>query len=137
MPAQQHSTKLKVEVDGSPVAHEVDLAVVSAFVDNCSSLPDMFQVTFRDPHRKILEDAKVKVGSKIKLKVFSDADAGGELLISGEVTALEAEVDPDGTMTLVRGFDLSHRLLRGRNTAAYSNVKYSDIASKLASRAKL
>ncbi len=137
MPAQHHSTKLKVEVDGSPVAHEVDLAVVSAFVDNCSSLPDMFQVTFRDPHRKILEDAKVKVGSKVKLKVFSDADAGGELLVTGEVTALEAEVDPDGTMTIVRGFDLAHRLFRGRVTEAYTNVTYSDIASKVAKKVGL
>ncbi len=137
MPTQQHSTKLKIEVEGSPVPDDVDHALVSALVDNCSSLPDMFQVTFRDAHRKILEDTKIKIGSKIKIKAFSDAEPAGEVLANGEVTALEAEYDPDGTMTVVRGYDHSHRLFRGRVTMAYTNVTYSDIASQVAQRAKL
>ena len=137
MPAQQHTAKLKVEIDGRPFPDPVDSAVVSAFVDNCSSVPDMFQISIRDPHRTVLADTGAKVGSKAKIKVFSEAEPGGELLVSGEVTALEAEFDPDGTMTVIRGFDPSHRLFRGRVTESYTNVTYSDVAGKVAQRAGL
>src|SRR6476661_6684323 len=38
---------------------------------------------------------------------------------------------------IVRGYDLSHRLHRGRHTETYRNVKDSDIAQTIAQRAKL
>jgi phage protein D len=137
MPAQQHATKLKVEIDGKPLPADVDSAVISAFVDNSSSLPDMFQVTMRDAHRTVLAETGAKVGSTARIKVFSEAAPGGELLVHGEVTALEAEFDAEGTMTVIRGYDHSHRLFRGRVTESYTNASYSDIAKKVAQRAGL
>lgn len=135
MPPQQHAAKFHIEADGTSLPPEVDASVVSAFVDNSASLPDMFQITLRDPHRTLLAQTGIKVGSKIRIKVFSPAATGGELLVSGEVTALEAEFDPDGMMTVLRGYDHSHRLFRGRVTESYTDVTYSDIAKKVAARA--
>jgi phage protein D len=137
MPAQQHATKLKIEIDGQALPADVDAAVMSAFVDNSSSLPDMFQITMRDPHRTVLAETGAKVGSTARIKVFSEAEPGGELLVNGEVTALEAEFDTEGTMTVIRGYDHSHRLFRGRVTESYTNASYSDIARKVAQRAGL
>jgi len=137
MAPQQHAAKLKVEIDGQPLSQELDPTVVSAFVDNSSSLPDMFQVAFRDPKRTLLQKTGLKVGSKVKLKIFTEASPGGELLITGEVTALEAEYDADGMMTVVRGYDYAHRLFRGRITQSYTNVTYSDIAQTIGQRSGL
>jgi len=137
MTAQHHTAKLKIEVDGTALTKAVDQAVVSAFVDNCASLPDMFQVTFRDPHRTLLTEAKIKIGSNMKIRVITDSEPGGQVLVVGEVTALEAEHDADGTMSVVRGFDYAHRLFRGRVTKTYINVRYSDIARTVAQRAAL
>jgi len=59
-------------------------------------------------------------------------------LISGETTGLELSIHGDVSPRLViRGYDRGHRLLRGRKTMSYTNVKDSDIASQIASDAGL
>ncbi len=59
------------------------------------------------------------------------------MLITGEVTSIETEYDALGTRAVARGFDRSHRLAAGRKTATFQNVKYSDVASRIASDAGL
>src|SRR5437588_9868788 len=137
MADQNAARKFKVEVDGRELLPAVDTALVSAFVDDSLNLPDMFQLTFRDPGRTVLEEAGFKVGSKVKITAFADNGPAGDALIIGEVTTLEADFDPLGTMTVVRGYDPSHRLFRGRVTETYQNVTYSDVASQVAKRAGL
>jgi phage protein D len=137
MPPQQPTSKFVIEVNGSPLSEAVDKTLVSVFVDDSLNLPDMFQLTFRDPARTAIADGGFKMGALIGVRVFSDAVPGGEKLITGEITALEAEFDPGGTMTVIRGFDPSHRLFRGRITETYTNVTYSDVATKVARRAGL
>src|SRR5260370_41768425 len=73
-------------------------------------------------------------GSKMKVSAPPLGGSSPELLISGEVTALEAEYDPGGSRAVVRGYDGSHRLHNGRETQTYRNVKDSDIAQTVASR---
>ncbi len=138
MPAQQPSNNFRIEVDGAPLPAELMPLLVSVFVDDSLNLPDMFLLAFRDPDRSVLEKAKVEIGKKITISVISDAEPGGEKLIAGaEVTALEAEFEPTGTLSVIRGLDQSHRLFRGRRTESYQNATYSDIAKKVAQRAGL
>ena len=59
-------------------------------------------------------------------------EAATKPLITGEVTALEAEYDALGGRAVVRGYDPSHRLHRGRQTQTYRNVTDSDIARTVA-----
>jgi phage protein D/phage baseplate assembly protein gpV len=137
-PPQQPSNTFRIEVDGTILDEAIEALLVSAFVDGSLNLPDMFVLTFRDPDRTVLERANIEIGKKVTISVVSDADPGGAKLISNaEVTAVEAEFDPAGTLTTVRGLDQSHRLFRGRTTESYKNVTYSDIARKVAQRAGL
>jgi phage protein D/phage baseplate assembly protein gpV len=137
-PAQQPSNTFHIEIDGKALADDLVALLVSAFVDDSLTLPDMFVLTFRDPDRSVLERAGIEIGKRITISVISDASVGGEKLISkAEVTALEAEFEPAGTLTTIRGFDQSHRLFRGRRTESYKNVTYSDIAKQVAQRASL
>ena len=39
----------------------------------------------------------------MEIRVFSDTAPQGEKLLAGEVTAVEAEFDPEATVTVVRG----------------------------------
>jgi phage protein D len=137
MAVQQHTNKFRIEVDGSPLADAVDRTLVSAFVDDNLNLPDMFQLVFRDAGRTALEQGRFRVGSKVAISVTSEASPGGEKLLTGEVTSLEADFDAGGTMTVVRGFDPSHRLFRGRVTETYKDVTYADVARAVARRAGL
>jgi phage protein D len=135
--SQEHANRFKVLVGGSPLADPVAEKMVSIFVDDSLNLPDMMQVTFRDPTRKVLTDAGIQIGTELKVKVFNPDFPSGEELITAEVTALEAEYDTEGTMTVIRALDKSHRLSRGRLTASYENASYSDVAKKVAQRAGL
>jgi phage protein D/phage baseplate assembly protein gpV len=97
----------------------------------------MFVLHFRDANRLVLSKASVKIGSKVKIAVTSTDTQSPEPLISGEVTALEADFDATGTFTLIRGYDLSHRLFRGRHAETYTQVTASDVAVQVARRAGL
>jgi len=59
-------------------------------------------------------------------------------VFAGEVTGLEPEFRADETPTVtVRGYDRGHRLLRGRKTRSFTQVKDSDIAAQVAQEAGL
>ncbi|MGH2720275.1 MAG: VgrG-related protein [Actinomycetota bacterium] len=138
MPVQQSTNSIKVEVNGTPLADTVAAMMTAAYVDDSLNLPDMFSLVFRDPDRAVLSTAGIEIGSKVTITVASEANpAGDKLLVKGEVTALEAEFEVSGTLTVVRGFDVSHRLFRGRRTEAYRNATCADIARKVAGRAGL
>src|SRR5918994_1607202 len=57
-----------------------------------------------------------------------------EALIDDEITALEAEIERDRTLAIVRGFDHAHRLQRGTTTETHLDVTYGDIVGKVAQR---
>src|SRR5919198_3698058 len=136
--AQQPSNTFRIEVDGTALADDLAELIASAYVDDSLSLPDMFLLAFRDPGRDILQRTGIEIGKKITISVISDAAPGGDKLISNaEVTALEVEFEPAGTLAVVRGLDQAHRLFRGRRTESYLNATYSDIAKKVAQRAGL
>jgi phage protein D len=129
--------KPKVEVDGSALASNLEPLLELTVVDDHLHLPDMFLLSFRDIGRDVAKQAHFQIGSKVKISAPSPAGGGAEVLIDGEVTALEAEYDALGSRALVRGYDGSHRLHRGRVTQTYQNVKDSDIAQTVAQRAGL
>jgi len=135
--SQLHTAKFQVEVDGSPLPSHLDEALLQLTVENSVALPDRFSIVLRDPRREALVEARITIGSEVVVRVFSERAPQGVKLVSGEVTALEAELDAEATTTVVRGLDLSHRLFRGRVTETYTNVTYSDVATKVAGRVGL
>jgi uncharacterized protein involved in type VI secretion and phage assembly len=50
---------------------------------------------------------------------------------------LEAEIDRTGTYSIVRGYDVSHRLMGQRHTQVFKQSKYSDAVSKIAGDANV
>jgi phage protein D len=134
---QQVSNGFVITIDGTPLAADIEQLLVEAYVDDNRNLPDMFVLRFRDANRLVLSKAGIKIGSSIKIAVTGTNTQSPEPLISGEVTALEADFDTTGTFTLIRGYDLSHRLFRGRHAETYTQVTASDVAVKVARRAGL
>ena len=61
-----------------------------------------------------------------------------DLLIDGEITSIEPMLRYRGTNTIViRGYDKTHRLHRGKKTAVFQQVSDSDLFSRIASAAGL
>ena len=92
---------------------------------------------FRDQDRIVVAKSKVKIGAAAKISVLTADSQTPEVLLSGEVTALETEFDSTGTFTVIRGYDQAHRLFRGRHTATYTQVTASDVVATVAKRASL
>ncbi|MFF9479310.1 VgrG-related protein [Streptomyces sp. NPDC014733] len=126
-----YSSVIHVTIGGSPLPKKLLPYLSDAWVDLGSGVPGAFQLTFRDPHRKLLGSAGIKIGTKVALAPVADGKGAQSPLISGEVTALETEYDGTGTFTLVRGYDLGHRLLRQRRVAGYTRMTAAAIARKL------
>ncbi|HLY84748.1 MAG TPA: VgrG-related protein [Acidimicrobiales bacterium] len=126
-----------VKVDGSDLAAPAEGLLIGLTVDSNLHLPDMFVLTFIDHEHDALQKAHLKVGSKVAVSADGWTSDDTKPLITGEVTAIEAEFDDLITHTVVRGYDTSHRLHRGKRTETYRNVQDSDIARKVASKAGL
>ncbi len=137
MPEAAFSLAATIEVDGSPLADELIPLLEQVVVDDYLHMPDMFVLAFRDLERTVLSQARLKIGSKVKISATALGSPRPEPLITGEVTAIEAEYGLTGNRAIVRGYDLAHRLIRGRRTETYRNVKDSDIARTIAQRAGL
>ena len=133
----QHTNRFRIEVDGAPLPDVVDGKLLSAHVDNAINLPDLFLLVFRDPDREVISAGGFTVGAEVVVKVHDPQNTGGVVLASGEVTALEADIDTQGTLTIVRGLDKSHRLFRGRHTKSYVQMTYAEIAREVAGRVSL
>jgi len=85
---------------------------------------------------KWIDDALFHEGNPVEIGVgYRDQTPP---LISGEITGIEPSFPEGGAPVLtVRGHDRRHRLMRSRRTRSFTNVKDSDIASRLASEAGL
>jgi phage protein D len=129
--------KPRIEVDGQPLGADVETLLEQVVVDDHLHLPDMFLLSFRDAANQVVRQARLQIGATVRISVPGPGSGGAQLLIEGEVTGLEAEYDAVGSRAVVRGYDGSHRLHRGRITQTYQNVKDSDIARTVAQRAGL
>lgn len=125
----------EITVDGAKLAPEAARDIEQVAVVDHLFLPDTFAVRFRDPGRDVLSRSGIKIGAKVEIRASPVAERKAETLFTGEVTALEADYDATGSHTVVRGYDQSHRLHRGRRTVAYTKVTASDLARKVAARA--
>jgi uncharacterized protein involved in type VI secretion and phage assembly len=137
MANQGFASALLVEVEGSPLPADVAVLLNHAYLDDSRNLPDLFVLRFRDPARIVLEKGRFSIGAKVKLSIQTSDGSAPELLISGEVTAIEAELDRTGSVTEVRGLDHAHRLFRGRRVTAFADMTVADVVRKVAQRAGL
>ena len=107
-----------IQLNGSALSDEMEALLEQVVVDHHQHLPD------------------ATIGDTVTIKV-TPPGGSPETLIKGEVTGFEAEYGATRLRTVLRGYDMSHRLHRGRRTETYKNVTDSDIARTVASRASL
>lgn len=139
MSAQQAliSSTPAVEIDGQALSDALLGLLQAVVVDDHLHLPDTFEIRFFDPARDAVDQTHARIGSTLRISIGGGADPSPKPLIAGEITGIEGEYDEQGGTLVLRGYDLSHRLTRGRHTKTYQNAKYSDIAGQIADAASL
>ncbi len=134
---EEFGARPTVTVNGDVLRGDIETLVEEVVVDDHLHLPDMFVLRLRNEGKDVLTRAGIKIGSKVTIAANRLGDASLAPLIVGEVTALEAEFDSTGSHAVVRGYDLSHRLCRGRRTETYRDTTDGDIAKRIARLAGL
>ena len=123
---------LAVEI-GGPIPNALANLLADGWVDAGVNMPAAFQLSFSDPGRAIMDTyaALFRIGAKVQLFPVTDG-IQGQPMITGEITALEADSDASGKLLVVRGYDPGHRLLRSRRVQGYPNMTATDIVRKIA-----
>lgn len=123
-----------VLVGGAALTGVAAKGLVRTEVDTRLMLPGMFVLSFEDLSGAALDAAGVDIGVEVEVSVGS---AASMRLIKGEITAIEGYYHGLLGRTVVRGYDLCHRLQRARRTRSFENVTDADVARQLAEGAGL
>lgn len=137
MANESFANTLQVSINSTPLAADVATMLTQATVAASRNLPDACHLRFRDPERVLVRKTGLAIGAKVEVAVQSAEPGSPQRLMSGEVVAMEIDIDAAGTFIEVRGLDPAHRLFRGRRVAAYPNMALSDVVRKVAQRAGL
>ncbi len=128
-------------INGKALPNDARPFISAIVVDDSIALPSMFSIevisSFElDDLNHWIDDELFAVGGVVEIKLGYGNDL--ETLIIGEITGLEPEFAFDRLPTLtVRGYDLRHRLQRGRRTRTFVKQRDSEIAEKIAGDAGL
>ncbi|MCW6036014.1 VgrG-related protein [Spirulina subsalsa FACHB-351] len=116
-------------------------------VEESLHLPAMFTIVVENPYFPGQDEDKpwryddmLKIGQTVRIGFQSsttqDPDfsrANREFLIEGEITGIESHFSENSQApVLVRGYDISHRLHRGRYNRSFQNYTDSDIVREIA-----
>jgi len=133
-----------IKINGQNVKEEIMDDLLSVEVDQSLFLPNMFSIQLRDSldmkTRKFpwADSDTFALGKSVEITMETDEvpdlrQAAKGVLIKGEITSVEPEFGAEGVATFViRGYDKSHRLHRGKQTRAFAQQSDSDIAKKIA-----
>ena len=109
---EQHSyaSAFTVKVEGKDLDTALEKNLTEIIVDHTLYLPDMVVLHIDDTTRAAMDNTKLfDVGKGIEVQAY------GTSIFKGEITSLESDFGEDGAaIFLVRGYDKSHRLHRGR-----------------------
>jgi phage protein D len=140
MPNEQNIRSLaefQVLIDGTAVGAQDEQEIHSWRVDTVTNGPDFFEVVFPVRGAEGIEvDVAAKIGSEVEIKAGYEGTL--ETIVKGEIAAIGMRLSEDETPRLtVSGWDKLHRLARMRLTQHWEQVKYSEVAEDIASKAGL
>lgn len=137
-----------LKIDGQSVSAALIEDLLQIVVEESLHLPGMFTLMIKndyysgnDEDTTWKHDSLFAIGKSVELGFtasstesdeFGEANAGN--LIKGEITAIETHFTENAQAPLiVRGYDISHRLHRGKHNRSFQNKTDSDIVKQIAS----
>lgn len=130
---QNYLSQMYFKIDGKPAPDELKNLVREIMVDTSLYLPDMFSIHFDDPSLKLIDSKELEIGKSIEISAKESGASSSKPMMKGEIVAVEPELTQDFGMTIViRGYDKSHRLHRGKKSRVFQQSTDSDIVKKIA-----
>ena len=129
---------IKIKGSAAPTPFMKDVSEI--VVDLTTQLPSMFTIVLRDHEFKHVDGTEIGIGDAVEISASAARVIGGGsgTLFKGEVTSIEPHFSGGGDTTLViRGYDKSHRLHRGRQTRTFLSQADSRILDEVAGESGL
>lgn len=137
-----------LKIDGQSASADLIEDILQIVVEESLHLPGMFTIMIKndyysgnDGDKAWKHDQLFAIGKSVELGFsasstesdeFDDANTGN--LIKGEITAIETHFTENAQAPIiVRGYDVSHRLHRGKHNRSFQNKTDSDIVKQIAS----
>lgn len=136
---------LKIEGESAP--SELTNDILEILIEESLHLPGAFTLVFRNSSQPGQKEAtfwqhqdRFEIGGQIELGFKSNATESKEykeqtegIVLQGEITAIETHFTAGAQAPIIiRGYDTSHRLHRGRFNRSFQNMTDSDILKKIA-----
>lgn len=135
MPVPTETTRtpqFEVRTNGAALPREAMDSLLECVVESSLHLPDLCTVRIYDYDFKWLDSNLFKEGEEIEIHAGWDQGSLATVF-KGEIVGLELDLSAHHTATMiVRAYDKSHRLHRGRKCQTFVQVKDSDIVQKIA-----
>jgi phage protein D len=134
MPKSELISHMSIKLGGKDAPRDMMHDVNEIAVDTSLHLPDMFTIELNDDSLEWIDSSLLDVGNSVEISAKATGEStAAELLTKGEITAIEPELTEDGgTNLIIRGYDKSHRLHRGKKTRTFKEMSDSDIVQKIA-----
>ncbi|ACO45548.1 VgrG-related protein [Deinococcus deserti] len=129
-PLEGAVSSLFLTIDGQDMEPQLFGLIDEISVDSSLQLPDVATVTFRDPLANLVDDERLKLGSKIQ--VIAQVKGHKETVFDGEIVEIEPRFTKATQQLRLRAFDRLHRLARGTQTRSFQNVSDMDLVKKIA-----
>lgn len=148
MPVLEYLAQPLLKIDGSDASADLLSDIVQITIEESLHLPGMFTIVVSNPglagrsedtpwkHEKTFSiGGKIKLGFSASTTQAQEFSSGSEsIILEGEITAIEAHFSQDSQAPMViRGYDVAHRLHRGRFNRSFQDKTDSDIVSQIAS----
>jgi uncharacterized protein involved in type VI secretion and phage assembly len=146
--AETYRALPNIKVNGSKAATEIAEDILQVVVEESLHRPSLFTIVIGNdyksgnPNITPWNDKKqLKIGDTVSIGfdpsiTKADTDEGDATqpgnLIEGEITGVEAHfTETTQAPIILRGYDLSHRLHRGRFNRSFQNMTDSDVVKKI------
>lgn len=127
-----HASYFNVKIEGAILPDEISDHIVDISIENTLHLPDVATVRIEDTEFNIHTRDQFKIGKSIEILFGTARDQLTSAFI-GEIIGIDHDMAAHMIPSfVVRCFDKSHRLHRGRQRRAFQNTKDSDLVQQLA-----
>ncbi|XWK89411.1 MAG: VgrG-related protein [Phormidium sp.] len=143
-----------LQIDGKPASSDLMNDILQIIVEESLHIPGMFTLVIQNdyfPGQSPLKDEPwrykdlLQIGKTVKIGFISSTtespdydESNQDYTIEGEITAIEAFFNEHSQAPMIiRGYDISHRLYRGRHNRSFQNITDSNIVKKIVTEVKI
>ena len=132
----------EIKCGGNPLPEQTASKISEVMVESRLDLPGSFALSLTDASLTFIDSKEGTLNEGVKLEIALGYSPQYQSLITGEISAVYAEMSAQGVYSRVTGFDMLHRLARGTNyhrfeTGSGEALTDGDIAKSILNNAGL